>query len=175
MLLQEIALGCWCSCLLQCASEVGCGVQGVNSPSFRLADHTVNATPTRISSHPLPSPEPSSHAVEQDDDSDALSSHALQFSPSNSPQSSVGSVGYPGHGTPVSPMTAPAAKNNLPTPRPFSISPFQHFSGADGLDTPQSTMTKGSDLTSHVIQHSPSDSGSGNDAVDSAATSPQGN
>lgn len=153
--------------------EICCVVQGVSSPSYRKADQIFNATPSRISSHPVPSPEPSSHAIEHGDED--VSSHALQYSSSSSPHSSVGSVsGFPRE-LPPSPLTAPAARNHLPTPRHISISPFgQPFSGADGLDTPQkSTVTGGSDLISHEIQHSASDSGSGNDAVDSAATSPQ--
>ena len=145
-------------------------MQGPNSPSFRIPNHPLAATPSRISSHPVPSPEPSSHAIEHEED---VSSHALNSDPESSPVSSVGSVNY-NREAPESPMTAPAARNHLPTPRHITISPFNHFSGADGLDTPQkSTMTAASDLMSHEIQHSASDSGSGNEATTSVANSAQ--
>lgn len=120
-------------------------------------------SPLKLSSHPVGSPEVSSHAIA---DGSPIPSHALQPSPSNSPASSVGSVtGIFPRPSPGSPARTPAARA-AHAPSRMSLSPFQAFTGANNLTTPQSVasfMTGGSDIASHAVQHS--SSSSGNDAA----------
>lgn len=125
-------------------------------------------SPLKLSSHPVGSPEVSSHAIT---DGSPIPSHALQPSPSNSPASSVGSVTgnfprpSPGSPSPGSPARTPATRA-AHAPSRMSLSPFQAFTGANNLTTPQSVasfMTGGSDIASHAVQQS--SSSSGNDAA----------
>lgn len=147
-------------------------LQANSSPGARRSGLALGPAGPRLSSHPIESPEVSSHAIQDDG---PVPSHALQSEPSNSPASSVGSVtgfprpliGSPAKASPMSPLSKPSSR---PFHTPSGLSPFQAFSGAQDVRTPLSMAsyrTDDSGVVSHAVQHSSSSSGSPDSAEQS--------